>query len=226
MDNNFKKPTLYHGADLRFISLSKEERKKYKVECTHVANFLWAYLFDDIFDFEMKITSFKNSFLKATLTESGIPFLYENLNNVLSMFYSYLNNAPKYRYDEGVTFFCTDILGAKSYAMRSFAGGEMGLIAYRMIQGAKALKSDFYDEANNYTKELIDRIVNYAEKENPKPVVIPFNDYDLDLLQREDGRNIEGIDDCIFYEGCNGSVLYLKEITFNLDSMIKLYEED
>ena len=86
------------------------------------------------------------------------------------------NGSQYYQY--GDLYLTGDKNKARRYALSSFAGGEIGLIAYRLIQGAEILG---WDSCNNdeSLKKTIESIKSFAEAQ-AIPVVIPISDLSLD----------------------------------------------
>ena len=97
------------------------------------------------------------------------------------------NGSPNYQY--GDLYLTGDKNKAKSYALRSFAGGEIGSIAYRLIQGAGILGWINLDEQDEVYK-AIGKIKQFAEDE-PNPVVLKIKDIGVGNLLLENGNPVQ-----------------------------------
>lgn len=163
---------LYHGTDIRIVKMTKEERSSLKDDCIKVADYLW-----DIY--KESYNKIINGEYKSVLGEMG----WFNLCNALTVCDAYHNGCEKFQYD---TFHLAKLRAkAENYAIRSFAFGEVGLMAYRMYDAARIL--DF--PIHTYNDEIqcaAHRIAQFAEDdENICPVIFEINDLDMDLLEVE-----------------------------------------
>ena len=74
---------------------------------------------------------------------------------------------------------------AERYARKSFAFGEIGLIAYRMYDAARILNFPIHTYSDDIQRAAL-RIAQFAEdSENVRPVIFKINDLDMDLLEVE-----------------------------------------
>ena len=190
--------TLYHGTDARILSMSKEERLQYKKECDLIIDTLYPF-FQPLLKWEkteIKVdgkTIFGYEYpLKLKygkiLNEKGGMYMYQNLFEKLAMIDCRNNNAGLYQYEN--LYLCSSKLTAASYATSSFAGGEMGLIAYRLIQGADIINFENF-RPNSNIKSIMDRIREFAKEGNEKPAIVTIENIDVDYLSFEDGKPIE-----------------------------------
>lgn len=168
-----KLPTLYHGTDARIVRMSAEERKEHKQHCMLVVDFLWPFYDRSIFEIANLIGDEQMTkrplFWKAFICIGG-----------------YKNRNQQYQYEH---FSLTNMKErAEAYAYNSFAGGELGLIAYELYQGAKEIGFDGW----NPTDEVISAARNIADfaEDVHEPVLFSFDDYDLGLLRMEDGKDL------------------------------------
>lgn len=190
--------TLYHGTDARILSMSKEERLQYKKECDLIIDTLYPF-FQPLLKWEkteIKVdgkTIFGYEYpLKLKygkiLNEKGGMYMYLNLFEKLKMIDCRNNNAGLYQYDN--LYLCSSKLGAADYASKSYAGGELGLIAYRLIQGADIINFENF-RPNSNIKSIMDRIREFAKEGNEKPAIVTIENIDVDYLSFEDGKPIE-----------------------------------
>ena len=190
--------TLYHGTDARILSMSKEERLQYKKECDLIIDTLYPF-FQPLLKWEkteIKVdgkTIFGYEYpLKLKygkiLNEKGGMYMYQNLFEKLAMIDCRNNNAGLYQYKN--LYLCSSKLTAASYATRSFAGGEMGLIAYRLIQGADIINFENF-LPNSNIQSIMNKIREFAKEGNEKPAIVTIENIDVDYLSFEDGKPIE-----------------------------------
>ena len=190
--------TLYHGTDARILSMSKEERLQYKKECDLIIDTLYPF-FQPLLKWEkteIKVdgkTIFGYEYpLKLKygkiLNEKGGMYMYQNLFEKLAMIDCRNNNAGLYQYEN--LYLCSSKLTAASYATSSFAGGEMGLIAYRLIQGADIINFENF-RPNSNIQSIMNKIREFAKEGNEKPAIVTIENIDVDYLSFEDGKPIE-----------------------------------
>ena len=190
--------TLYHGTDARILSMSKEERLQYKKECDLIIDTLYPF-FQPLLKWEkteIKVdgkTIFGYEYpLKLKygkiLNEKGGMYMYQNLFEKLAMIDCRNNNAGLYQYEN--LYLCSSKLTAASYATSSFAGGEMGLIAYRLIQGADIINFENF-RPNSNIQSIMNKIREFAKEGNEKPAIVTIENIDVYYLSFEDGKPIE-----------------------------------
>lgn len=190
--------TLYHGTDARILSMSKEERLQYKKECDLIIDTLYPF-FQPLLKWEkteIKVdgkTIFGYEYpLKLKygkiLNEKGGMYMYQNLFEKLAMIDCRNNNAGLYQYEN--LYLCSSKLTAASYATSSFAGGEMGLIAYRLIQGADIINFENF-RPNSNIQSIMNKIREFTKEGNEKPAIVTIENIDVDYLSFEDGKPIE-----------------------------------
>lgn len=190
--------TLYHGTDARILSMSKEERLQYKKECDLIIDTLYPF-FQPLLKWEkteIKVdgkTIFGYEYpLKLKygkiLNEKGGMYMYQNLFEKLAMIDCRNNNAGLYQYEN--LYLCSSKLGAADYASKSYAGGELGLIAYRLIQGADIINFENF-RPNSNIQSIMNKIREFAKEGNEKPAIVTIENIDVDYLSFEDGKPIE-----------------------------------
>lgn len=189
---------LYHGTDARILAMSKEERLNYKKECNLIIDTLYPF-FQPLMKWERteiivdgnKICGHQYPLkLKygKILNEKGGKGLYDNLFEKLMMIDSRNNNAGLYQYEN--LYLCSTKSTAAHYATRSYAGGEIGLMAYRLIQGADIINFENFRPDSNI-QSIMNRIKDFAKEGNEKPAIVTIENIDLDFLSFEDGRPIK-----------------------------------
>lgn len=192
------KVELYHGSDARIIEMTKEERGQYKNDCDLIVNSLFP-LFKPLMSYEKveRILNGEKIYVYETplklryqnlLNEKGGQHMYINLFEKLTMIDARNNGSELYQYND--LYLCASKLTAINYARRSYAGGETGLNAYRLIQGAEIIGfENMYADPN--VKRAAERIKEFAKEGNERPVIITIDDIDPCFLFYEDGKPIE-----------------------------------
>lgn len=217
-------PILYHGTDARIIAMSYEERKAYFNMCAKIKGNLWA-IFKPYYVNEMVEKSFNGhkKFVQQYRIENYKDYIIEhsstdtwtNLYEKLMM--CNCNETKSQLYQYGDLYLTGDIDKAKRYALRSFAGGEIGLIVYRLIQGLEALGWDNFIN-DEFIKNNIRTIKSFAEQ-NAVPIVIPISDLDLNYLLTEKGECIDQQNELVYKIG---TFRYVKEHSLSLKNAIYL----
>lgn len=214
------KPTLYHGTDMRIAYLSQHERYAYKDACLSAVKHLWQF-FEPYSHLEDPKCVDNLETLKSSLPQELFPNLFANLCDKITLYKAYLNGNPKYQYDKDVTYLCSSQLGAQNYSYRAFAGGEFGLIAFRMLEACKAMGIK-YDNAGSYTVKSIRKVENFALT-TPQPAIIPITDYKIDLLSLEDDKSIsKDMFELLSEEGVSVPLKYCGDLKLDLSKAIRL----
>lgn len=121
------------------------------------------------------------------LSPKDNPCLYANIYEKLSMVDMMHNGCQQYQY--GDLYLTSRNFSADNYARRSFAGGEIGLMAYRMIEAAEIIGFDgLYN--NNAAAANIKTVKQFALEES-EPIVIKVRDIDPLFLQEDTGEPID-----------------------------------
>lgn len=195
------KITLYHGTDARILEMTKEEREQYKRECNLVIDALFP-LYKPLLVQEKVETAYNGQTryvyeyplklkYESVLKEKGDEYMYINLLEKLLMIDAQKNGAELYQYKD--LYLCSLKRSAMNYAQRSYAGGETGLIAYRLIKGAEIIGFDnMYND--QVVKQAAERIKEFAKEGNERPAIITIEGVDIKDLLREDGRPLSDID--------------------------------
>ena len=172
---------LFHGTDQRILDMSPEERAVFKETCLYVAS----QLRDVFIDLEF-VESQKDKF-----RSEKNPHLYYNLVDKLVAYDEMRRGNPLFQYD---SFCLTNVYAmAEKFAKCSFAFGEVGLIPYRMMEALyfagvlKRIPTSFFSDYNRLERGM-HKIIDFAEHQKQKPVVLAFDNISEDDLLMEDGR--------------------------------------
>lgn len=187
----------YHGTDARMVSMTKEERLEYLNKCDLVIDYLWT-LYEPLMKSELVEIDYRGqrvSVLKqkiedfrTLLNEKGNQYQYINLYEKLNMLCWRNGGAGLYQY--GFLYLSLSKQAARDYASRSFAGGELGLMAYRMIEGAEIISFDSY-HPNVVVSNAIEEIKSFAQEGKEQPIVVTINDIETEYLLNEDGSSVD-----------------------------------
>ena len=103
---------------------------------------------------------------------------------------------------------------AMDYAVRSFAGGELGLIAYRLLLSAEVIGLEITN-LDEKTKVAIDTVRSFvSEQHGTSPVIVRVPDIDVNYLSSDKGERIEWMTERFVHQDFR----YLKEITLSLEN--------
>jgi len=75
---------------------------------------------------------------------------------------------------------------AMAYAYNAYAGGELGLVAYELYHAAERIGFDGW-KPEGAVESAAGEIVDFAEGKH-EPILFAINDYDIRLLQTENGK--------------------------------------
>lgn len=199
---------LYHGTDARIIEMSEKEREQYLQDCNLVIDALHP-LFKPLLEWE-KVETVRNGQTiyiyeyplklryEKLLNEKGGQYMYVNLFEKLMMIDAHNNNAGLYQYKD--FYLCSTKRSAMSYAQRSYAGGETGLNAYRLIQGAEIIGFENMYQ-NPLVQQAADKIKLFAKEGNERPAIVTVENIDIKCLFHEDGKTIDKEDFEEWFEG-------------------------
>lgn len=189
-------PELYHGTDARIVKMSPEERRQYFEHCEKVIDFLFPY-YDKLATTYEKVEIWKGGLLLGYGSErqldkrfkdklEQIPGLFSNLHKSITLIQARNRGNGQYQYG---SFYVTSMRGmAVSYALRSFAGGELGYAAYYYIRGLECVELESYNPSRDIIRSM-DIIREFAGDEGQHdPVIFTFKDIDIDCLQNERGN--------------------------------------
>lgn len=191
------KPPLYHGTDARIIEMSDKERQQYIENCNICIDYLWEqykpYLVQEQCQTTINgqlayIQKNKLEQFKDLLTKRGNPYMYINLLTAVNRTECYKSESGLYQY--GYLYLTGDKEKAKRYAIDSFAGGELGLNAYRLLEGAFVLGLDMKPKDKDI-EYAIKRIKSFAEDvEHHNPILIEVHNIEPEYLLSENGEPI------------------------------------
>lgn len=207
-------PIMYHGSDLRIISMTREGRVDYKKKALSLAGYLWPY-----YSQCMELGPFYQD-LKARVSNDLGEHFWISFYNALCCFCGFLNNNQLYQYDKEIIYLTNWKFRAENYARRAFAGGEMGMIAYFLQEMARFVEIDLNSLPNNLKTALDD--VRKMGNTAPQPVVFEIKDYDIDNLKLENGKPIPEWMLASFRDKCKSSFRYYGKIELDISSAIKI----
>ena len=186
--------TLYHGTDARIVEMTKEERLQYLDDCNLVIDALFP-ICKPLLQWEpvesvlngQKITGFEYALKKyeKLLNEKGGQYTYLNFFEKLTMIDGRNNGSGWYQYND--LYLCSSKMTALRYAQRSFAGGETGLNAYRLMQGFNIIFANNID-LDSKVVAAMDSINEFAKEGNERPVIITIGGVDISCISYEDGK--------------------------------------
>lgn len=213
---------LYHGTDARILAMTDAERKDYIADCNLVIDYLFSF-FEPLYHEEIKETIINGQKVyvheyilkryKDILTEKGDAYLYANLLEKISMIDLSEKGCGLYQYGD---LYVTDLkFKAMEYSRSSYAGGETGLCAYRMIQGAEIIEFENM-KPDDKVQKAIDRIKDFAKVGSECPAIVTIENCDIENLLREDGKPLNNLDLEILNSSIHGvSYIYTKPLDLN-----------
>ena len=194
-----ERPELYHGTDVRMIEMSEEERQHFFDACNLVIESIFPFYVPLLQFVKEKVKIGNETVYVNTITvlqqkyekildEKGGPYTYLNLYEKLKMIEWRNNNADLYQYQN---LYLTSVKPkAFNYARSSYAGCELGLIAYQVIKGADIIGLDNF-QPDKETKKAIDFIKEFGKEGNGRPVIVTLKDYDESALTHGNGKPLD-----------------------------------
>ena len=187
------KPTLFHGTDAKILRMPAEEIKAFRKSIVSVLEYLWQFY--EPYTKEHQHTEFNPrtkrnvlvddiEYLKPVLDYDKNSSLYENVQYAIFINSRRIEGKKQWQYDDLCVTNWEPL--AWNYAKRSYCFGEIGLVTYQLIKGAKAINFKGWNpnpEINRYIEE----ITAFAESE-PEPVVIEINDWNITDVRDEGGE--------------------------------------
>ena len=207
-----KKPIMYHGSDLRIVSMSQEERIAYKNKCLILAEYLWPN-----FSECLQLGDYYRELNARVSNDVGLSY-WNNFWYAINCFSGYKNNSESYQYDNDVIYLTNLKYRAEDYARKAFAGGESGMIAYRFQEMAAYIGFDLSTTPHNLQSALEE--VRLMGDSTPKPVLFTIENYDIDKLKFENGKSVSEIILSSLDDNFGGSFRYYGKIDFDLASAI------
>ncbi len=194
-----KIPYLLHGTDARIVNMTKEERNDFFSCCKRVIDYLWG-LFEPLFNgYEMietvidgrqtSIRTRKIERYKDLFVSQNKEVVYNNLMQKLWMIETGKDGNQQYQY--GDLYLTSSMFKARDYAVGSFAGGELGLVAHRLITAAEIMKLDGL-HSDNEVNDAIEKVESFTTNmEDINPVIIKVRDIDPAYLVTDKGEPID-----------------------------------
>lgn len=173
---------LYHGTDARILAMTAEEKEDWKNICLELSDNLRRY-YPDMYYLDI----FKSIFEKEDRKD-----IYLNLSEAIGRYDAMKNGSAKYQY--GSIYLTNGLDRAKSYAYRSFAFGEVGLNAYRMLEAAKFLGLTF--DSRTREASLSNQLWTFTH-DNPQPIVLTFHHVSSDDLLLDNGKELKGLEELL-----------------------------
>ena len=168
---------LYHGTDSRILAMSSDERKFFKQDCLLAIDYMWPF--------------FEPYYPSIFAPSLNLPFDVDDeeeteLRDLIYIINSLKNDNKLFQYDY---FYLTNSLErAIDYAKNAFAFGEVGFLAYSLLNVTP--KFQFKDwNPDQMTTQALARIKKFGEAK-PSPVILVFTNYILENLRDEKGKPI------------------------------------
>ena len=183
--------SLYQGTDARILAMTSEEKDEWRKICLKLADIPRRY-YTEVYHLHTLKKSFENGNRED---------IFWNLSDAISRYDAMKNGNKQYQYGE--IYLTNGFSMAKSYAYGSFAFGEVGLNAYRMLEAARFFGFEF--PSNTRGSNLSARLWTFAH-DNPKPVVLTFHNVPCDDLLFDDGKELTGFETCLIDGTCISSL--------------------
>ncbi len=200
-------PIMYHGTDLRMVSMSEQERINYKNKCFSLAEYLWPN-----FSECLNLGDFYQELKRVVSKKKGVSE-WNNFWHAINCYSAYINKCQFYQYESGCIYLTNLKFRAEEYARKAFAGGELGMIAYRFQEMAAfiGINLNLQPNALQIALEEIRKMGNST----PQPVIFEIRDYHLDKLQFENGKPVPMSLLSSLNTGFGGSFRYCDQIELN-----------
>ena len=119
------------------------------------------------------------------------------------------------QYQYGGLYLTSNKITASHYAFRSFAGGELGLTAYRLIEGAEIMKLEGL-HTDKIINSAIERIESFATDDAAiNPIILKVWDIEPSYLLSDKGESIDWFSEHF----CCKDFRYMKnDVKLDLDS--------
>lgn len=166
-----KLPTLYHGTDLKFVNMTDESREEHNNFCfavIKIARYFSQFIDEKIDDLDKQNPELAGNIRKA-------------LNNL-----KMIGVSEEWEY--GSFYLTSNKDSACLYALKAFAGGEIGFTAYYLIKGFELIVSDF--SKIGISNDKVKSFKTIAEAE-PKPAIFSFDDLSPEYLRPESGGSFQ-----------------------------------
>jgi len=215
-------PYLYHGTDARIVKMTQKERNDYIDYCNLAIEYL-GKLFEPYYssyETQQTIINGHQTTVQIRKIETYKPLfeaknkmgIYNNLIEKLWMIETGKNGNQQYQY--GDLYLTSHKIKATDYAFRSFAGGELGLIAQRLLLAAEVMELEL-SNLDIRTRKAIDTIKSFAgNPDDSCPIIIKVPNIDVKYLSSDKGEPLEWITDDHFV---HQDFRYTKEIELSLE---------
>ena len=192
-----KSLVLYHGTDARMLAMTREERSAFMSSVDIAITAMWQVYqpyFSNMVQSEIVLPWGAKGYVMVREFERfkdcfDNPNDYNNLCEALMMQEARVNGSSDYQY--GSLYLTGSWNKASRYAYRAFAGGEIGLLAYRMIKALEVLKLSKWNPDSEVLL-AINRVLAFAEAETgPTPAVVTIDGVSFRDLLTEKGMPLQ-----------------------------------
>lgn len=197
--DGFQIPTLYHGTDAKMVRMSDAERKSHKSLCLQVIDYLFP-IFKKHFSFQRYAWD-----CSKLPIEIGLKNAIEVALNTVEL---YKSGNKLFQYPKAIIYLSSSYTKAKDYAISSFAGGEIGNIAYYLSKVALQTKIPECNP-NGITESAMKSILIFGEQKR-EPIIFHLNNLEFKYLRDERGRLLTNFNS-------SASFRYLKAIPLDLE---------
>ena len=175
------------------VVMTVDERQQFLSNCRNAIDYLWELYKPLLIEVESEETAVKRFPWMPPkrkidnykeLLESKNRHLYINLIEKLDMIDYWKRGIQQYQY--GDLYLTALEMKAERYAMRSFAGGEMGLMVCRLVESADIIGLDY-----SSSKEInaIEQVMQFAlDEANYAPVVFELPNVPIKNLLTDKGE--------------------------------------
>lgn len=193
---DMKAPTMYHGTDARILRMSQEEIGAFKKDILTVLDLVWPFYEPyssehQHMEYNRKVKGYvpvlDAEVLKGSLEYDKDSTLYSNIILGITINKNRLNSRKQWQY-EGLYLSYSEWL-AWNYARRAACFGELGMLAYSFIKGAKKIQFNGWNPDDKVQK-AIDRIKCFGE-DKAEPVVVVLEYLDMKHIRGEGGQKLK-----------------------------------
>lgn len=126
------------------------------------------------------------------------PQQWKDVNTAIRFIRGMKSDHSQYQYQIDTLYLTCDKSMAEGFALRSYAGGEIGFITLQLINSLPLMQFDNWNP-NESVSKAINQIVAFASS-TPEPIVFTFNNLDIeDLLTDRDYKPQLNSEDYINY---------------------------
>lgn len=167
-------PTSYHGTDARIVRMTHQDRHLYKSQCLLALDYMWPLY--EPYD----IAGPKEKELLELLNYNEDQKQWSEIKTALRFIRSMKSGHSQYQYQEDSIYLTCEKNMAVGFAHRAFAGGEFGMMTYRLICTIPRIQHEGW-RPNDNVSEAIAHISAFAT-EKLEPVIFEFKNLDIRKL--------------------------------------------